>query len=65
VTIADIPPSESASILKNLNHVLKGHFHIVHTTVQFEHLGCGHVEGCVVPIEELAGDCGDEHDHAH
>jgi cobalt-zinc-cadmium efflux system protein len=65
VTIADIPPSESASILKNLNHVLKGHFHIAHTTVQFEHLGCGHVEGCVVPIEELAGDCGDEHDHAH
>ncbi|MDR3724951.1 MAG: cation diffusion facilitator family transporter [Terracidiphilus sp.] len=65
VTIADIPPSESAFILKNLNHVLKGHFHISHTTVQFEHVGCGHVEGCVVPIEELAGDCGGEHDHAH
>jgi len=65
VTIADIPPSESAYILENLNHVLREHFHISHTTVQFEHTGCGAVEGCVVPIEELAGDCGHDHAHVH
>src|SRR5580700_8215017 len=34
VTIADIPPSESNTILVKLNHVLKEHFHISHTTIQ-------------------------------
>ena len=63
VTIADIPPSESACILANLNHVLRDHFHITHTTVQFEHVGCGELEGCVVPIEEMAS--GHGHGHSH
>src|SRR5271166_5883930 len=40
VCIADIPPSESACILVNLNHVLKEHFQIAHATIQFEHMGC-------------------------
>ena len=61
VTIADIPPSESACILVKLNHVLHDHFHISHTTIQFEHVGCGAVEGCVVPMEEMTG--GHEHGH--
>jgi cobalt-zinc-cadmium efflux system protein len=54
VTIADIPPSESACILVKLNQVLKVQFHICHTTIQFEHTGCEELEGCVVPIQELA-----------
>ena len=62
VIIADIPPSESACILVKLNHVLKEHFHISHTTIQFEHIGCGTVEGCVVPPEEMIGA---EHHHGH
>ena len=49
VTIADIPPSESACILVKLNHVLREHFHISHTTMQFEHMGCEELAGCVVP----------------
>ncbi|MGA2675017.1 MAG: cation diffusion facilitator family transporter [Terracidiphilus sp.] len=61
VTIADIPPSESACILANLNHVLHEHFYISHTTIQFEHTGCEVLEGCVVPIEEMAG----SHQHGH
>jgi cobalt-zinc-cadmium efflux system protein len=61
VTIADIPPSESACIREKLNHVLRDHFRISHTTIQFEHIGCGAVEGCVVPPEEMAG----SHEHAH
>jgi cobalt-zinc-cadmium efflux system protein len=65
VTIADIPPSESACILVKLNHVLKDHFHISHTTIQFEHIGCGELEGCVVPIEEMTGGQGHEHAHHH
>jgi cobalt-zinc-cadmium efflux system protein len=66
VTIADIPPSESACILINLNHVLRDHFHINHTTVQFEHIGCGEQDGCVVPIEEMASATDhSHHGHAH
>lgn len=62
VTIADIPPSESACILVKLNHVLKDHFHISHTTIQFEHIGCEELQGCVVPPDELAGS---QHAHSH
>jgi cobalt-zinc-cadmium efflux system protein len=65
VTIADIPPSESACILVKLNHVLKEHFQISHTTIQFEHIGCGELEGCVVPIEELAAHQHSRHGHTH
>ena len=66
VTIADIPPSESACILVKLNHVLREHFSISHTTIQFEHIGCQELEGCVVPIEELASGQGKgHHGHAH
>lgn len=55
VTIDDIPPSESACILLKLNHVLREHFQIAHTTVQFEHIGCEELQGCVVPMEEMSG----------
>ncbi|MFZ0742776.1 MAG: cation diffusion facilitator family transporter [Terracidiphilus sp.] len=61
VTIADIPPSESACILVKLNHVLREHFFISHSTIQFEHVGCGELEGCVVPMEELASGAGQGH----
>jgi cobalt-zinc-cadmium efflux system protein len=67
ITIADIPPSESACILVRINHELKDHFGIAHSTIQFEHIGCGELEGCVVPIEEM--DCGEHahgaHGHSH
>ena len=66
VTIADIPPSESACILLKLKHVLRNHFQISHTTIQFEHRGCEELEGCVVPIEEMsAGATLSHHGHAH
>jgi len=65
VQIADIPPSESACILMNLNHVLKDHFHISHATIQFEHIGCEALEGCVVPPEEMTGSGGHHHGHVH
>ncbi|HWA95302.1 MAG TPA: cation diffusion facilitator family transporter [Terracidiphilus sp.] len=64
VTIDDIPPSESACILVKLNHVLREHFHISHTTIQFEHTGCVELEGCVVPMEEMAGSVPHSH-HGH
>ena len=65
VQIADIPPSESACILMNLNHVLKDHFHISHTTIQFEHIGCEALEGCVVPPEQMTTESEPHHGHVH
>ena len=65
VTIADIPPSESACILVKLKHLLREHFQISHTTIQFEHIGCEPVEGCVTPLEEIAGAHAHHHGHAH
>jgi cobalt-zinc-cadmium efflux system protein len=64
VTIADIPPSESACILAELNHLLRDHFQISHTTIQFEHIGCGELVRCVVPPEQMAAG-GHEHHHGH
>jgi cobalt-zinc-cadmium efflux system protein len=65
VTIADIPPSESACILVKLNHMLKEHFQISHTTFQFEHTGCEELHGCVVPMEEMAASSTHHHGHVH
>ena len=67
ITIADIPPSASACILVKINHVLNDHFHISHTTIQFEHVGCQVLEGCVVPMEEMASgqEQGRHHGHVH
>jgi len=64
VTIDDIPPSESACILRDLNHVLRGHFRISHTTIQFEHTGCEATAGCVVPMEQMSSGVA-EHHHGH
>ena len=65
VTINDIPPSESACILLNLKHILKDHFDICHSTIQFEHIGCPETDGCVVPIEEMASTAGGHGHHHH
>lgn len=65
VTIDDIPPSESAFILAKLNHVLRDHYNICHTTIQFEHTGCEALEGCVVPMEEMASGVAEHGHHGH
>ena len=64
VTISDIPPSESACILENLNRVLKSHFNICHTTIQFEHENCTITDGCVVPIDQMSTTADPSH-HGH
>jgi cobalt-zinc-cadmium efflux system protein len=59
VVIEDMPPSRSGEILHRINHVLADRFHIHHTTVQFEHVGCAISDnGCVIVV---AG----EHQHHH
>jgi cobalt-zinc-cadmium efflux system protein len=63
VCIDDIPPSESNCILVKINTVARDHFHIHHTTIQFEHENCGVLDGCVVPMSELVANT--DHDHGH
>ncbi len=60
VTIADIPPSESARILEEINGVLLRNFDIHHTTIQFEHVECPVAHGCVMPVEAVSS-----HGHHH
>ncbi len=60
VLIEDIPPSESDVVLRHLNRMLEDHFHISHTTVQFEHVSCAISEnGCAIPVEF------DDREHEH
>jgi hypothetical protein len=48
-------------MLRRLNHVLAERFHIFHSTVQFEHLGCAISEnGCAIPVSAEAHE---EHQH--
>ena len=65
VTIADIPPSASARILTNLNCLLRDRFQISHTTIQFEHTGCGPLDGCVNLPVEIASEHAHAHHHGH
>lgn len=58
ITIADIPPSESNTILDNIREVLRAKFHIQHTTVQFENVICDVADTCAALLEA-------EHDHTH
>jgi cobalt-zinc-cadmium efflux system protein len=50
ISIADIPPSESEAILREVRRRL-AHFGIVHTTIQFEHVDCEVAHGCVIPVD--------------
>ncbi|MBZ5721431.1 MAG: cation diffusion facilitator family transporter [Acidobacteriia bacterium] len=59
ITIADIPPSISERILRDVKECLLHDFHIDHTTIQFEHAVCEVAHGCVIPVSES-----EEH-HSH
>jgi cobalt-zinc-cadmium efflux system protein len=65
VTIDDIPPSASACILVKLNHLLREQYQISHTTIQFEHIGCEDLDGCVAPPEAISTGHAHPHRHAH
>lgn len=50
ISIADIPPSESEIILREVQTRLREKFHIQHTTIQFENSVCEVAHGCVIPL---------------
>jgi cobalt-zinc-cadmium efflux system protein len=58
ISIADIPPSVSERILRDVKERLHEDFRIDHTTIQFEHAVCEVAHGCVIPVTE-------EHEHRH
>jgi cobalt-zinc-cadmium efflux system protein len=58
ISIADIPPSASERILREVKDQLQHEFHIVHTTIQFENVICEVAHGCVIPV-------GEEEGHSH
>jgi cobalt-zinc-cadmium efflux system protein len=60
ISIADIPPSVSERILRDVKERLHVDFHIDHTTIQFEHVICEVAHGCVIPVNE-----GEHHGHTH
>jgi cobalt-zinc-cadmium efflux system protein len=59
ISIADIPPSVSERILRDVKDRLLHGFHIDHTTIQFEHVVCETAHGCVIPVADP------EHEHHH
>jgi len=59
ISIADIPPSVSERILRDVKECLRHEFHINHTTIQFENVDCEVAHGCVIPVAE------GEHHHKH
>ncbi len=61
IAIADIPPSVSERILRDVKECLHHDFRIDHTTIQFEHVECEVAHGCVMPVGEADG----HHHHGH
>ena len=62
ISIADIPPSVSERILRDVRECLLQDFRIDHTTIQFEHAICEVAHGCVIPVGESV----EEHQrHSH
>jgi len=59
ISIADIPPSASERILREVKACLHQDFRIDHTTIQFEHAVCEVAHGCVIPVSET------EAEHRH
>jgi cobalt-zinc-cadmium efflux system protein len=59
ISIADIPPSVSERILRDVKDRLHHEFRIDHTTIQFEHVECEVAHGCVMPMSA------EEYHHSH
>src|SRR5207247_11480530 len=64
--IADLPPSESSSILQRVEAMLSERYHIGHTAIQFEshthQVSCCSVDGLYCQMEAVDQD---QHAHAH
>lgn len=62
VCVAEMPLAECEAVLDRLNHQLRDHFGIAHTTIQLEVKGCETTHGCAMPPTP---DVIDGHSHHH
>ena len=74
VQVVEMGLGESAALLERINHQLRDHFGIQHTTIQVEVTDCPTVDGCSSPPEpdvidghshHSHGPGGHDHSHAH
>ena len=65
ITIEEMPMSECGNILDDLKGTLATRFHIHHTTIQFETVGCETTHGCSAPPEVEAVGAHGHHHHGH
>jgi len=65
ISIADIPPSESEGILREVQARLRQKFRINHTTIQFEHVTCEVEHGCVKPVVDHQHEHARDRTHSH
>ena len=74
VQVNEMPLAECEAVLERLNHQLRDHFGIHHTTIQVEVTACTTVDGCANPprpdvidghSHHHHGPGGHNHDHAH
>ena len=72
VQVAEMPLAECEAVLDRLNHQLRDHFGIYHTTIQLEVSPCLTTDGCAMPPKPQAvdghshhGPGGHSHAHAH
>jgi cobalt-zinc-cadmium efflux system protein len=66
VKIADMPTSESDTILREINEKLGLTFGIHHTTIQLEHVVCETAHACVIAVREEDSHVHSEHGgHSH
>lgn len=62
VRVVEMQLAESEAVLERINHQLRDHFGIHHSTIQIEVTDCPTVDGCVSPPEP---DVIDGHSHHH
>jgi cobalt-zinc-cadmium efflux system protein len=65
VQVIEMPITECEAILERLNHQLRDHFGIHHTTIQIEVTDCPTVDGCSQPPVPEVVDAHSHHGHAH
>ncbi len=65
VQVVEMPLTECAAVLDRLNHQLRDHFGINHTTIQLEISNCETVDGCSQPPKPDVVDAHSHHHHGH
>ncbi len=63
VQVAEMPLAECEAVLDRLNHQLRDHFGIYHTTIQLEVNPCLTTDGCAMPPKPQAVDGHSHHHH--